>query len=174
MEWWAWSFQIQNDSAIKQNGEWINETLMNYNDRHKVLFALMHFLVDKGVNDTVVFLPSFLPSSPPPHGSIKLDLASFSDSMEIWNERSGIKMGVVRWSLEPSQGWPLTSKHERHPIALQKTPDLFLTETGKGAPECWSSCGSVLRRSDRLVRLARLNKEYWLKKKKKKNLPFAL
>lgn len=33
---------------------------MNSNDHHKVL-ALMHFLVGKDLNDTVVFLPHFLP-----------------------------------------------------------------------------------------------------------------
>lgn len=144
---------IQNDSGIKplDNCEWINVILMISNDHHKVLLALMHFLVDKGVNDTAVFpllealLPSFLssfflsflPSSLPSFflsflssflslivcllflpGSIKFNLASYSHSMEIWNEGSGIKNGGRWWgAIEPSQGWPLISEHKRHCIA---------------------------------------------------------
>lgn len=146
--YWNWNgghdhfkLVIQNDSGIKplDNCEWINVILMISNDHHKVLPALMHFLLDKGVNDTAVFplpealLPSFLPSSLPSFfpsflsltvcllflpGSIKCNLASYSHSVEIWNERSGIKNWGRWWgAIEPSQGWPLTSEHKRHCIA---------------------------------------------------------
>lgn len=205
--YWKWNggrdrFQfkvIQNDSAIKYNSKWMNEILMNSNDHHQVLLALMHFLVDEGASFppsflsyffpfllpsflsfflpsfllSFAFLSSFLPSSQPPsQGSMKLNLAALSNFMEISYERWGIKTGVVRWSLEPSQSWPLTSKHKRHHIASQKLPDRFLIGTGKAAPECRSSWGKVVRRSERLVRLAFLTKSNIDRKKKEKKKGF--